>query len=539
MKTRRDFLAATMALSGVGLYSRLGYASAIQDLPFETDGVSGGTLTIALSRDPGVIVNIFTSASEAGMIGTKVFEGLMALDFNLNPTPELATDWAWSEDGLTFTVNLRKGVAWHDGEPFTSADVAFSMMEVWKKVHPYGKAAYANVVAAETPDDHTVIFQLEKPAKYMTAIMFAYLSPVVPKHVYENTNIRDNPANEHPIGTGAFKFKEWKRGQYITFEKNENYWKEGRPYLDQIVMRVISDIGARSVAFESNEVQVGYFDPLPITTTRRLEKNDSFNVIMETPSPLMPMRTMELNVRTGPLSHREVRQALMHGINRQQMINVVSGGYGKVATGPIFSTSKEFYSPVDSYYPYDKKKAEEMLDQAGFPRDKKGVRFKLTHDYASGKTLYKRMADFIKQSLEAIGVEVELRANDLTSFIRRVYTTYEFDTASGTLSTTIDPTIGVQRLYWSKNIVSGVPFSNASGYENPELDEILEKAQVEADEGQRAALWAQAQEIIRRDIPILNLWESESTLVARNTVHNYWSRPDAGMAGFSEVFVKE
>ena len=133
----------------------------------------------------------------------------------MNPKPALAASWKISPDGKTYTFNLRRGVTWHDGKPFTSADVKFSAEEAWKKLHPRGKATFAKVTSVLTPDPHTVVFNLSEPAPMMMSALNAYESQIIPKHIYEGRDISTNPACNAPIGTGPFVFKEWKKGEFI------------------------------------------------------------------------------------------------------------------------------------------------------------------------------------------------------------------------------------------------------------------------------------------------------------------------------------
>ena len=127
-------------------------------------------------------------------------------------------------------------------------------MEVLKKFHPRGPNSFREVVAIDTPDDHTAIFRLENPAPYMMRSLSAYESPMVPKHILEGQDVRNADIANEPIGTGPFKFVEWRKGQYIRMDRNENYWREGLPYLDRIVARFVPDASTRTAAMENGEV---------------------------------------------------------------------------------------------------------------------------------------------------------------------------------------------------------------------------------------------------------------------------------------------
>src|ERR1700679_2548835 len=207
--SRRDVLEQGIAVAG------LSAAPAIFNAKVSAAPVHGGQLIVGQSPDPVMLTSALTVAGPVQVVSGKIFDGLLSYDDKLNPRPQLAQSWSVSPDGLTYTFKLRPGVTWHDGKPFTSADVAFSVLEIWKKFHSRGRATFANVTNADTPDPLTVIWHLSKPAPYILSALASVESQVLPKHLYEGTDILTNPHNVAPIGTGPFRFQEWKRGQYI------------------------------------------------------------------------------------------------------------------------------------------------------------------------------------------------------------------------------------------------------------------------------------------------------------------------------------
>ena len=177
----------------------------------------------------------------------------------------------------------------------------------------------------------------------------------------------------------------------------------------------------------------------------------------------------------------KVRQAVAHTIDRELLIKTVVYGYGTVCYSPIAPGLKEFHDPTPSPYKLDLKKAEALLDEAGFPRGANKVRFKVPLDYNPIGDESRRACEFMRSALGRIGIAVEVRAADPSAFVKRVYTDREFDFTYNGHSNLFDPTVGVQRIYWSKNFKKGVPFSNGSHYDNPKVDALLEGAAVEND----------------------------------------------------------
>ena len=452
--------------------------------------------------------------------------------------PALATSWTISPDGLTYSFKLREGVKWHDGKPFTAADVAFSISEVWSKLHPRSGVTWSNLSGVETPDDMTVVVKLSKPVPFLLSMLGNWDAQVVPKHLYENTDIRTNPANNAPVGTGPFVFKEWQRGQYIRLERNPGYWQEGKPYLDQIVMRVMPDGGSRAAALEAGEAQLGVFNAVAPSDLKRLLTKPELAVTTDGYQMFAPMAMIEVNTRNEYLKDKRVRQAIMYALDRKFILDNILFGYGKIATGPLTSDSPYYTTDGVPMYGQDQKKANDLLDQAGFPRKGSAPRFKLTTELTPSPE-FSRMAEYLKQSLARIGIEVEIRSSDSPTFLRRVYTDYDFNLSINFLFMFADPSAGVQRLYHGPNIRKGVTFANASGYSNPDLDKVWEQAREENDLAKRKALFAQAQKTVAEDLPILNLFEFSFTTVYNKKLRNPTVGPDGAYGNLATAWLAE
>ena len=216
--SRRDFLGLSAAAFGTVFLGVVPGASAATGTPKQ-----GGTLTVVVSAEPPSLTAIATTAFNTVLVSAKVTEGLLTYDFDLNPKPQLATAWSISPNGLEYTFTLRQGVKWHDGKDFTADDVAFSINTI-KEVHPRGRNTFGNLTDVKTPDPHTVILVLSKPAPYLISALAAAETPIVPKHLYEGSKADQNPVNSAPVGTGPFIFKEWQRGSAVIYERNPNYW---------------------------------------------------------------------------------------------------------------------------------------------------------------------------------------------------------------------------------------------------------------------------------------------------------------------------
>ena len=506
---RRDFNLALAAALGLPWWT---------DAAFAADAgtpVRGGVLNIAISPEPTGLTSAFITTMNIGMVSSKVLEGLVSYDLNLQPVPALATSWEQAKDGRAITFKLRQGVKWHDGQDFTSADVEYTLLEVWKKLHPFGRAAFANVDKVETPDKHTVVLRLSSPAPYILNYINTYGAQILPKHLYAGKDVLSNPANNAPVGTGPFVFKEWAKGSHVRLERNPAYWQKDQPYLDAVVFKFIPDAAARSVALEAGEVQVALGSSIPLTSLNRFSDKKRYSINLDDGRYLSTIFLTQFNVRRPALSDKRVRQAFAHAIDREALLKIVFLGYGKPATGPVPSSVVNYYSDEVKRYPFDLKRAQALLDEAGLKPGTDGKRLKVTLDFdGGGGPTAARPAEFIKQALAKVGVDVELRAGDTATYLRRIFTDQDYDLMISSLHRLPDPTLGVQRLYWTKNIVKGAPWTNGSGYSNPELDRVMEAAADEPDPTKRKALIKQWQQIVQEDVPLLELIEQTWVTVA-------------------------
>ncbi len=462
------------------------------------------TITMVLATEPPTLVPVTNVATTALGVGGKVTEGLLEYDNALTPRPLLATGWDVSPDGLTYTFKLREGVKWHDGKPFTADDVAFSI-NLLKKVHPRGKSTFANVASIDTPDPHTVVLHLSKPAPYLLKALAPAETPIVPRHIYEGTDAASNPNGNAPIGTGPFRFKEWSRGNYIAYERNPDYWNKDQPKVNQLIVKFIPDASGRSIALESGGVDFGYRTPVSLSDVERLKANPNLKFDTNGANYSHNVTRLEFNLDNEYFKDKRVREAVAKALNRDVIVKTIHYGLAEPTFSPIAPGLKEFHDPTPSPYTYDPKAAARILDEAGYaPKDGR-TRFTVTLDYNPITTEGRRLAEYIRASLQRIGIGVDLRSQDISSFVKRIYTDRDFAFTVNGASNLFDPTVGVQRLYLSDNFQKGLPFSNSTHYSNPKVDELLKQAAVENDPAKRKELFNQFQQIVGEDIPDLNL----------------------------------
>lgn len=511
--TRRAFLLSTAAIAAVAAVPALSFAQAEPGEP-----VKGGSVSINIGTEPPVLVLIAHSAGAAYYISGKATESLLTYDNDFQPQPLLATEWKVAEDGLRYWFKLRDGVKWHDGTDFSAEDVAFSILAL-KENHPRGRATFASVEQANVLAGNEIELILSKPAPYLLDAFASFEAPIVPKHLYEGTNIPENPHNSAPVGTGPYKFVEWVRGSHALFERNEDYWGAPKPYLDQIIFRFIVDPAAAVAAIETGEVQVSVAN-VPLTDLERLKANP--NLVVDTrPAPYSPsIARAEFNLENPYLADIKVRHAIAHAVDKDFIVNTIYLGYATRLDGPVSPDLARFFDPNLPRYEFDPTKADALLDEAGYKRGADGFRFKLFIDPTQPSGPPKQTAEYIAQALGKVGIKVELRTQDFATFVKRVFTDRDFDIAIEGMSNLYDPTVGIQRLYWSKNFKPGVPFTNGSKYSNPEVDRLLETAAVEVNPEKRRELFNQFQRIVVEDLPTLDIVTPAVLTIYDKRVHN-------------------
>ena len=472
---------------------------------------SGGTMVMIVQPEPPSLASYLSTSGPIGLMAPKVYDGLLDYDKDLKAVPSLAETWEVSEDGKTVTFNLRKGVKWHDGEDFTSADVQFTVMDVLKQVHPRGPNSFKEVTSIDTPDEHTAVFNLANPAPYMMRALGSYESPMVPKHLLEGQDIRSADIANKPVGTGPFTFTEWKKGQYIRLDKNPNYWKEGLPYLDRIVGRFIPDASTRTAAMENGEVHYGAYGAIPNVDVVRLRELDSIGVTTDGYAMINPVSLIEFNTTQPPFDKPAIRQAISTALDRQFLIDNIWFGYGKPATSALSSSyaATGLYAEGMPNYPASGNvdAAKKILDDAGIAADGDGVRAKAVLDLIPYGEDWRRAGEYMKQVLGDVGIDLELRYEDVPTWLKRVYADYDFEMNVNYFYQLPDPVLGVHRHYGTDQIRQGTHFVNSSRYSNPELDELLATGAKEPDADKRSQMYQRIQEILADDMPVVNLHE--------------------------------
>ena len=496
--------------------------------------VSGGTLTYAVSQEPTSLVSFLDTKTDNRNISAKVTEGLLRYDAKFNPQPLLATSWQVSADGLKYTFKLRPGVKFHDGRDFTAEDVRYSVL-VQKKQGPRGRITLANVERVDAPDPLTAVIVLAKPAPFLLKSLSSAELPIVPAHRYADGDPLASPNISAPVGTGPYIFEQWVRGSHLVLRKNPGYWRKDRPYIDRVIVKFVRDPAAISTAIETGEVDVA--QGVSLADLERLSSNPKLKVDDGYDGFLNNASFLEFNVENPVLANAKVRHAIAQAIDRNFIRNTIYYKRVEVVNSPIPRVLSDYYDDSTFRYPFDVAAANRLLDEAGQPKQANGQRFSLRLSYIPGAE-FKRTADYLRSALTRVGIKVEIVDGDLPTFLKRVYTTRDFDININGLGRLFDPTVGVQRIYWGDGVRNPLIWVNAAHYDNPQVDELFRQAAVEVDAGRRAAQFRQVQQIVGRELPVLPIVAVPSIVVHSTRLHDFHNSIDLMSGDLADAWIE-
>lgn len=501
-----------------------------QDTP-----VRGGTLVVAIAADPGHLNPAITTSGATHAAAELLYNGLVGRDERGDPVPELAESWQVDQGGTVYRFYLREGVKWHDGAPFTAADVKFTFEEVLLKFHARTRASMGALLAGvETPDDRTVLFRFKQPYAPLLYQLDATEAPIVARHIYEGSDPQTNPANNNPIGTGPFKFVSYAKGAEIRLARNRTYFKKGLPYLDGLVMRIIPDPSVQVLALENGETDFLWELRGPQQT--RLKSDLRFRLAQTAfnPGGSNCIMTVSFNLERPILKEIRVRRAVAHAIDRSPFVSQILFGEGKVAAAPISSGIPWAHGSGVGMPRFDRPEAEQLLDSVGWKREGEGSRIargvagvsdgtRLSIDFVHFPT-FAKYGELVRQQLGGVGIGVVLRPLEPAVFVPTVFKDRNFDTNVISYCNGPDPEIGVRRMYHSSQI-GAAPFTNAAAYRNPRVDALFDEASRTVDRDGRSRLYRQIQEIVAQDLPYYWLVETLSTRawVARCSGFKPWT----------------
>lgn len=463
-----------------GMLALTGCAGATSDA-----GGQDRTYVYAIDDDPRGMNAQLVGAPATSMFSAQMLEPLIFLSSDYTMSPGLAEDWELSPDGLELELSLRDGVTWHDGEPFTAADVKFNFEEI-VPLSSFGAAIDSRLDAVEITDDEDVVLHMKEPYGPLLEVVSAQF--MLPKHVYEDTDYATNEANMAPVGTGPLMFESYSSGEDVVLVKNPDYWR-GEVQVDRVVFPIMKDSTSRSEALFAGEI-----DQTVISSAQlpRISEDPATELLDDFAYP----QTISLlfNAGEGPLESAAVRRAVFSAIDRDTIGEKILKGFGTPTNG-FFPESLDWaLSPdvdFDRDFPRDVDAINAELDEAGFPRDADGTRFTLDIRYLSERTDTSGIAELAKSMFQDVGIELNLVGTTAAVFIEEVFTASDFDLALQASTVGADPSVGISRWYTCNEEKASA--ANPSQICDSEIDAAAADALKTADQAQRGEAFAALQ----------------------------------------------
>ncbi len=494
-----------------------------------------GTLNAILQEEPATLNYPLYNTRLAQQVCGNINESLLLFDWQFQPHANLARSFEISPDKLTYTFHLERDVLWHDGAPFSSRDVVFSSDVMLRQLNPRSRAALNHCASIKARDAFTVEYRLHQPFNAFLTSFMASSGPMMPAHIYEGTDFHTNPYNYKPVGTGPFKFEKWVRGQFIHLVRNDDYWRPDRPFLKEIYFRIIPTAEQRMVAMQTGTVDLAFGDDIDPVVVSRLLNTPNLQRVTNAYEGTGETGVIEVNQRRWPFSDRRFRAALLHAINRQFMVDAMNFGQGKVANGPLPSTALYFDDKALVKYPFDPSRARALLDEMGLRPKANGIRSSFGMlTMPDGGGAWTRSAQYAKQALSEVGLEVELQAADWATFSRR-NGDWDFDSCWNNYGLYGDPAIGTSRFFLSSNIRKGVPQTNVQGYVNPEIDDLFSRAAVAVSRHEAQNCYSRVQQILTRDAAMLWMFERKPPLFYNKRFRDVITGPNGPSDGFGDM----
>jgi peptide/nickel transport system substrate-binding protein len=538
-QSRRDLVrrgvGLGLAAAAVGGMAPLAARAAGPALAFpsraQAQPTPGGTVTLGYSSEPPTMDPRVSGATHAWRLFYNIFDPLVVFDQANNQfLPGLATEWTMSPDGLMYTFKLREGVKFHDGTPFDGEAVKFTFDSI---MDPELKSLTAigylgPYERTEVVDPFTINVHFREPyAPFLNNLAHSVLSPVSPTAV-----AKFGPDfGTNPVGTGPFMFKEWQQQVSMTLVRNPDYaWPiaayqhEGPAYLDEVVVRFILEPTTLMGTLQNGESDI--IDAVLPQEVERLQGESDYQMFLpEVPgSP----QVLPLNAAKAPTDELPVRQAMLHALDMETIIDTLWYGTRKAAQGPLSSPTWGYNPAVEQMYPYDPERAAALLDEAGWARGGDGIREKngqrLTLEYLTFSGVQGQAGELVQAYLLEAGMEVNLQQVEYAA-MAAAFLAGDHNIARVYFSHT-DPVV-LSTLYHSRNI-PGTNF-NRTMKPDPELDKMLDAATAELDPEARREQYLAIQQYIMEQALTIPLWEEVVLWGARADVQGVAFQPLGGV----------
>ncbi len=512
-------------------------------------GDVGGTVIIATAAEPTTLFPPVAASTQAGAVVDQLFDRLADLGDSLETIgdrgfrPRLAERWAWAPDSLSITFTLARAARWHDGEPVTSRDVAFSFVVATDPAVASPSSAFlANVDSISTPDSATAVawFKRRLPTQFFDLTYYLY---VLPEHLLARlprAQLARSQFARRPVGSGRFRFDEWTPGERLVLAADADNYR-GRPRLDRAVWSVAPDFGAATIRFLSGDAD--FLESLRPESVGRTAENRALRAI---PYPSLDYGFLQFNLRAAdgsgaahPLfAERELRRALTLAVDRERLVRNVFDTLAAVAVGPVPRALAPGWRTLKQL-PYNAAAARALLDSLGWAagpdglRARGGVPLAFTVLVPTSSAVRQQLAVLLQGQLRQVGARVAIERLDLAAFNARLQSR-AFDAAVGGWHADPSP-VGAVQTWGSVGARPGG--SNFGSYESPAFDAHVDSALATTDPARSRTQWLRAYQTAVDDAPAVWLFEPRNVAGAHRRVRVAGLRPDGWWTRLAEWYI--
>jgi len=471
----------------------------------------GGTVRFLIGVDVTTLLPGNIPDSISTIVGMHIFEGLVDYDENLKIIPALAERWEILDNGTAYVFHLRKNVKFHDGADFNAQAVKKNFDYLFS-ANLRNVGVYKGIIKeVQVVDDYTVKIVLFQPNSAFLYRLAQSSGWFVSPQAIEKFGHDPALMSKNPIGTGPFMFKEWKAGESVELVKNPNYWRQGLPYLDRIIFRVVAEDVSRVNQVRAGDADLMYNPPPALLAALEQDKALQIKVV-----PTVRTIFIGLNTSRPPLNDVRVRQALNYAVDKERLCKVLMRGLAKPSDSPLSSMTFGYFSTGG--YPYDPNKAKQLLKEAGYENLKLELitpKGRYLNDYET--------AVAIQGMLKEVGVTVDVKPMEWGSYVSKIlsrkpedwdYQMFLLGWAPGTAEghQVLFPLFHSSNRMDSPNTT--MPYNNYF-YSNPKVDELIQKIGLEIDEKKLLEYFKEAQKIVVQDAPWIFLYEMNIAAVMR------------------------
>jgi peptide/nickel transport system substrate-binding protein len=471
----------------------------------------GATVRFLIGVDVTTLLPGNIPDSISTIVGMHIFEGLVDYDENLKIIPVLAERWEILDNGTAYVFHLRKNVKFHDGADFNAQAVKKNFDYLFS-ANLRNVGVYKGIIKeVQVVDDYTVKIVLFQPNSAFLYRLAQSSGWFVSPQAIEKFGHDPALMSKNPVGTGPFMFKEWKAGESVELVKNPNYWRQGLPYLDRIIFRVVAEDVSRVNQVRAGDADLMYNPPPALLAALEQDKALQIKVV-----PTVRTIFIGLNTSRPPLNDVRVRQALNYAVDKERLCKVLMRGLAKPSDSPLSSMTFGYFSTGG--YPYDPNKAKQLLKEAGYENLKLELitpKGRYLNDYET--------AVAIQGMLKEVGVTVDVKPMEWGSYVSKIlsrkpedwdYQMFLLGWAPGTAEghQVLFPLFHSSNRMDSPNTT--MPYNNYF-YSNPKVDELIQKIGLEIDEKKLLEYFKEAQKIVVQDAPWIFLYEMNIAAVMR------------------------